>query len=124
MAIKHRHILNVRVGLFPDSGPHSPPSVARSGHVNRAQTTPLSICLQNQAATTGKAETMPDLSAERSVGTDNVLTRRDPQPRFYTRSSCHCLLTESSGLAVCTVLFPIISVATLSAVPAGFTHHG
>lgn len=44
---------------------------------------PLSICLQNQPATTGKAETMPDISAERRVGTDNVLTRRDPQPHFY-----------------------------------------
>lgn len=84
MAIKTSPYPQCKGGTFPDSGPHSPPSVARSGHVNRAQTTPLSICLQNQAATTGKAETMPDLSAERSVGTDNVLTRRDPQPRFYT----------------------------------------
>ena len=41
---------------------------------------PLSICLQNQPAMAGKAETLPDISAERRVGTDNVLTRRDPQP--------------------------------------------
>lgn len=42
---------------------------------------PLSICLQNQPAMAGKAETLPDISAERRVGTDNVFTRRDPQPR-------------------------------------------
>lgn len=45
---------------------------------------PLSICLQNQPAMTGKAETLPDISAECRISTDYVFTRRDPQPRFYT----------------------------------------
>ncbi len=50
---------------------------------------PLSICLQNQPAMTGKAETMPDISAERRVGTDNVLTRRDPRKRKLTAVCSH-----------------------------------
>lgn len=85
---------------------------------------PLNICLQNQPAMTGKAETMPDISAECRISTDNVFTRRDPQPPFLYRSFCHPLLTEVPGMAVRAVPLPIIIVMTLSAVPAGFTHHG
>ena len=107
-------------GLFPDSAPRRPPSVARSGHVNHAQTTPLSICLQNQPATTGKAETLPDISAERRVGTDNVFTRRHPQPRFYTVHSATPSSLKCPSMAVSAVPLPIIIVMTLSAVPAGF----
>src|SRR5699024_9444308 len=83
MAIKTSPYPQCKGGTSPDSAPHRPPSVVRSEHVNHAQTTPLSICLQNQPATTGKTKTMPDISAEHRIGTDNVLTRRDPQSRFY-----------------------------------------
>lgn len=55
----------------------------------------ISLALTNQPSMTGKAETMPDISAERRLGTDNVLTRRAPKPRFYsvhpaTTSSLKC----------------------------------
>ena len=40
MAIKTSPYHQCKDGIFPDSAPHSPPSVAHSGHVNRAQTTP------------------------------------------------------------------------------------
>ena len=65
---------------------------------------------------------MLDISAERRIGTDNVLTRRDPQPRF-DRSSCHRLLLKRPGDSV-QYRSLIIIVLALSAVPAGFTHHG
>ena len=123
MAIETSPYHQCKDGTFPDSAPRRPPSVARSGHVNHAQTTPLSICLQNQPATTGKAETLPDISAERRVGTDNVFTRRHPQPRFIPFIQ-PLLLTEVPCMAVSAVPLPIIIVMTLSAVPAGFTHHG
>lgn len=40
MAIKTSPYHQCKDGIFPDSAPHRPPSVARSGHVNHAQTTP------------------------------------------------------------------------------------
>ncbi len=101
MAIKTSPYPQCKGGTSPDSAPHRPPSVAHSGHVNHAhKPRPLSICLQNQPAMTGKAETMPDISAERRVSNDNVLTRRDPQPRFYTVHSATC----SGQVILATVL--------------------
>ena len=89
MAIKTSPYPQCKGGTFPDSAPRRLPSVARSGHINHAQTMPLNICLQNQPAMTGKAETLPDISAECRISTDYVFTRRDPQPRFLYRSFCH-----------------------------------